>query len=445
MAIKTAKKAFETHLRKALLTSATDGAALVPYDLDGVIHEELMKLQPLAELLDVLPAGSKTHEYTVRSSHPQAWFEGETTPMNQKNSVYARKSVQTKIMRIWGGVTGYAQSVDEAFIDALATELEGSVEGLSNVLEYGAMWGCAADVGFTGDAYQFSGLFPRIAAYAPANVIDAGGDKIALADLDAALEKVTGFRSVRIDPKLWLMSQGMRNVVDGLQTAVQLPLTSAELAEGKLVMASYGNAPILETDFVKPESSTSSPAVSAAEFNGGGTLAATTYYYYLSSVLLTGEQLPGTVGSVTTAGGGDAVDLTWTADPNALLYLVFRGTTTGVANVRLIDVIAAKTYDSAGTVNGTVASYRDVGKATISTIKPLSAGEENIFIVNTNPSRGAAFVGKIDDMGRAMDRMFSYVELARVKDTYDYMVKGYLAQRLVHPNLVGVIRHAKKA
>jgi len=66
-------------------------------------------------------------------------------------------------------------------------------------------------------------------------------------------------------------------------------------------------------------------------------------------------------------------------------------------------------------------------------------------MVNYNPSRGAAFLGKIDDMGRPTDRLFSFVELARVKDTFDYMLKGYLSARLVYPNLLGMVRHAKLA
>jgi len=445
MATITAKKAFVTHLRKALESSG-DGAALVPYDLDPVLHEELLKLQPLAELLDVLPAGGKTHEYNVRSSHPSAWFEGETTPANAKNSVYARKSVQTKIQRIWGSVTGFAQTVDEAFIDALATELEGSVEGMANVLEYGALWGAANDIGFTGDAYQYSGIIPRVFAYAPGNVIDAGGDKITLPDLDAAFEAAANFRGIRQDPKMWMMSMGMKQVVDGLQTAVQLPLTQAELMEGKITMAAYADAPILETDFTRPAATSTSPSdLAVAEDDGNGALAADQYFYNISSVTIFGEQVAGGEDNATITGGSDAIDLTWTADANAVLYFIWRGLATGNANMELLDVIPALTYDAAGTVNGVVETYKDTGARTPIAVKPLSAGEENIVLVNRNSSRGAAFVGKVDDMGRQIDRLFSYVELAQVKDTYDYMVKGYLASRLVHPNLVAVVRHVKRA
>lgn len=434
-----------THLRKAL-TSAGDGAALVPYDLDSFLYEELLKLQPLAEIIDVIPAGGKTHEYSVRSSHPQAWFEGEATPANAANSVYARKSVQTKIQRIWGSVTGYAQAVDEAFIDALATEMEGSVEGMANTLEYGFMWGAANDVGFTGDAYQYSGIIPRLFAYAPGNVVDAGGNKITLTDLDNAFAAAAGFRGVKTDPKVWLMGLKMRQVVDGLQTAVSIPLTEAQLADGKIVMNAYSGTPILESDFIVPASTSTSPTdLAAAEDNGNGALAADTYYYNISSVTIYGEQVAGTEDNVAITGGSDAVDLTWTADANAKLYMIWRGLATGNANLQLLDIIPAKTYDSAGTVTGSVATYKDTGARTPIAVKPLSAGEENILLVNRNARRGAAFVGKVDDMGRPVDNLFSYVELARIKDTYDYMLKGYLAARLIHPNLIAMVRHAKLA
>ena len=443
--METIQKRVATELRKALTTSG-DGAALLPYDLDPMLHEELLKLQPLAELIEVLPAGGKTHEYNVRTSHPQAWFEGETTPANNKNSVYARKTVQTKIQRIWGQVTGFAQTMDEAFIDALATEIEGSVEGMSNILEYGLLWGAANDVGFTGDAYQYSGLFARLAAYAPGNIIDGGGDKVSLDDLDAAYAAATGFRGVRQDPKVWLMGVRMKQVVDSLQTKVQIPLQSMELYDGKLVMGSYTGVPILESDYVVPAGTSTSPTdLGASEDDGAGTLAADQYFYNIASVTSYGEQVAGTEANVTTVGGSDAVDLSWTADANAHLYLIFRGLTTGNANLQLLDIVPAHTYDGDGTVSGTVTTYKDTGALTPVAIKPLSSGEQNIFLVNRNPRRGAAFVGKIDDMGRAIDRMFSFVELARVKDTFDYMIKGYLTARVVHPNLVSMVRHVTLA
>lgn len=437
-----------TALIKAL-QSTTDGAALVPYDLSPILYEELLDLSPLAALLSVEQAGGITHEFTKRTSHPRGWFEGEATPANAKNSVYARDFVSLKIQRLWGSVTGFAQAVDERFINALATELTGSVEGMANTLEFGMIWGCgsvskAGSANFTGDPYQYHGAFASVMANAPDNVVDAGGNKIELIDLDAAIAKVNRFRGVGRDPKLWMMGLQMKQVVDGLQTKVSMPLTSSVLADGRYEMANYGGIPIYESDYVVPETSTTSPAaVAVVGGNATGAMAAATYKYQISSVTLYGEQVGGTVSAdvVIDANVNTCANITWVADAEAVQYLIWKKTAAGA--YLLYDIIPALTYDSAGTVNGAVAAYKDNGLRATVAVKPLASGEYNIFLLNTNPARGLSILGKIDDMGRPIDSLMSFVELARVKDTYDYMLKAYLAAKLVYPNMVSVIRHAK--
>lgn len=432
-----------SELKKALTTSG-DGADLPIPQFDMSLHEELLKLQPLLEILKVEQADGLTHEYRARTSHPQAWFEGELTPQNQKNNAYTRKSVQMKIQRIWGGVSGFTQRVNAKFINTLEEELTGSLEGMANLIEFGMLHGAANDIGFTGDAYQYSGLLPRLYAYAPANVVDAGGDKITLTDLDAAIAKIARHRQTKTDPRMFMMGLEMKQVVDGLQTKVQLPLNGVTLADGRIAMAAYGNTPIFETDYVVPEASTPSPTVSGS-IAAGGALAAGTYTYKIASVHFTGEQVAGTAsGNIVAATTNLTADLTWTADPNAVQYMVFRNV--GGGAFALIDIIPALTYDAAGTVNGYVESYSDAGaKSPITQVKPLAAGEESIVVMNTSPQRGLSVLGLVDDMGQKVDTLLNFVELARVRDSYDYMLKGYLAAKLVYPNLASVIRHAKKA
>ncbi len=431
-----------SELKKALLTSSQ--TALQAEDLDSILHEELLKLQPLAQLMEVVQAESKTHEYNVRTSHPQGWFEGETTPMNQQSGTYQRKTVQLKIQRIWGGVTGFAQAVDEKFIDALATELEGSVEGMADLMEYGALFGAADDIGFTGDAYQYSGLLPRLYAYAPGNVIDAGGNKITLDDLDAAIAKAAGYRQVRNDPRFWIMGLRMKQVVDGLQSKVSLPLQDAVLDDGKIVMPAYAGAPIYESDSVVPEGVSTSPALTSALASGGSLTDGASFQHQIASVTMYGEQVASALSTSRTAGTPNfSVDLTWTADANAKAYMIFRKEDSG--DPQLIDIVPAKTYDAAGTVNGSVEAYTDDGSKSAITVKPLAAGEQQILLVNARPERGGSYIGMVDDMGRQIGRLLSFVELARVKDSYDYMLKSYLAFKLVFPNVNAVIRHAKLA
>lgn len=433
----------KTALRKALETTG-DGAALLPYDLESYLGEELLKMQPLAELIPVLQAESKTHEYNLRTSHPMGWFEGESTPANFKNGTYARKSTMLKIQRIWGSVTGFARSMDEAFIDAFTIELEGSLQGMADIFEFGILYACSGEEGFTGDAFQYSGIFPRLAAQAPGNIIDAGGDKIILADLDAALAKVGAFRQSRNDPKLWMMGLQMKQIVDGLQTKIQIPLTSTVLNDGQIVMANYANSPIFETDYLAPEEVSTSPDDLAGTVGAGGTLNGS-FKYRIASVSAFGEQVAAaeTVAQDCSA-GSKSVTLGWTADENAKLYHIFRKDGTGAW--KLLDIIPALTYDAAGTVNGSVEEYVDNGSRTPVAVKPLEAGEEQIILLNRNQERGVAFLGKVDDMGRQTGRLMSFVELARVKDSYDYMIKSYLGVRVKYPNTcAAIIRNVKRA
>lgn len=431
-------------LKKALESSA-DSGALNPYDLDPVLHEELLRLQPLAEVLDVIQAEGPTHEYRARTAHPQGWFEGESTPANYQAGSYERKTVALKIARIWGGVTGFAQKVNEKFVNTLAEELAASVEGMADVFEWGAMFGCANDIGFTGDAYQHSGMFPRVYMYAPANVIDFGGATVTLAGLDAALAKHAAYRQVKRDPALWFMGQSMKLKVDGLQSKVQLPLQSVELADGKITMAGYAGRGILESDMLVPAAATTSPTVDGA-IAAGGSLPDGDWSYRIASVTMNGEQIGGTASATdTTATTNNSVDLTWTADANAKAYMIFRQAG-GSGDYQLIDIIPAKTYDSAGTVNGSVEAYTDDGSlSAISQVIPLEAGEEIISVVNINPVRGLAFVGLIDEMGSQVKTLLSFVEMGRSRDAYDYFLKSYHASRLVYPNLVSIIRNVKAA
>ncbi len=428
-----------SELKKALTAANTPD--LIPYDLEQTLYEELLNLQPLLSLMSFGQAEGLTHEYRLKTSHPMAWFEGEESTATNKQGAYTRKTVALKIGRIWGSVSGFAQAVDERFINALAEELAGSVQGMSDLFEFGAIYGAADDIGFMGDAYQYSGILPRMYAYAAENVVDAGGNKIELADLDSAIAASAKHRQTRTDPYMWIMGLQMKQVVDGLQTKVSLPLSSVTLQDGRIEMAAYGNRPIYESDYTVPESATTSPACTGT-IASGGALAAATYKYRISSVTASGEQVGGTESSGVVASGGNLKgELTWTADGDALQYMIWRKKDSGA--YQLLDIIPALTYSAAGVVNGQVESYTDAGAKTPKAVKPLESGEQMIVTMNMNPARGASFIGKVDDMGRQVGNAISFVELARVKDSYDYFLKTYSALKLPYPNLVGCIRHAK--
>lgn len=429
-------------LKQALDT--VNNSALVPESIDETLYEELLKLQPLVSLVEVEQADGKAHTLVFRTSHPQGWFEGEGTPGSAKSSASARRSITLKIARLWGSVTGFAQAATKAFINALQFEIEGQLEGMSDVLEYSLLYatGDESESGFTGDVYQTTGILPTIYKYAPENVYDAGGAVVTLAMLDELIASITKWRGTKRDPRLFLMSLKMKQVVDGLQTKVSLPLTNVEIADGRFVMRAYGDTPIFETDLLTPVAT--SPAVTGAVSAEAGTLPAGDYEYRIAAVYMEGEQVAGASSGAVTLANPGAIDLAWTADDNAVLYMVFRSDDGG-ASFGLIDIIPALTYAADGTPNGVVESYTDTGKALIDRVAPLEDGEEIIVIANLNPRRGVTFLGLIDDMGRPVNTLVRFVELARTKDSYDFFLKSYFAVAMKYRNMAAVYRRVKRA
>lgn len=123
-------------LRKALLTTASgSGSPLVPEDLEPVLVEYLYKISPLTAMLPVKRANGATHEFNRRDGVPSAWFEGELASTTQQTSSYSRNTVQVKILRTGGGVSGFARAAMRRFIDALEAEITGAVEGMADAIE----------------------------------------------------------------------------------------------------------------------------------------------------------------------------------------------------------------------------------------------------------------------------------------------------------------------
>ena len=433
-----------TEINKAL-TSAT-ASALIPEDLDPVLKEELLNLMPLLELMSIGTAEGKTHEYNVQTSHPSGWFEGESAVANNQNGTYTRKTVQMKIIRIWGEVTGFAQRVTAKFINALEKEIMNSLEGMADALEWMLLFGAADDFDWAGDAYQASGILPIVYSEAPANVHDHAGAAVTLAALDDLLYDVTRYRGVRNDPRIFLMAPRMKLKVDGLQTKVQLPLQNAELLDGRLTMRAYGDTPIYESYHMAPQATSTSPDTTSGTPASGGSFAAADYNWRIASVTMDGEQVAGAkIGTDVTVTLNQKVTVAWTADATAYAYMIFRQDG-GTGDFKLIDIIAAKTYDGSGNVSGTVASYEDLGaRAGDTQITPLETGEQIIAIVNLNSERGLSLYNLPDDMGDSAGNFMNFVDLGRSKDAYGYFLKTYVAPRLVHPNLVSVLRNVKLA
>jgi len=428
----------DTELRKALLQTTGSGQYLAPEDLEPVLVEYLKKISPLMGLVDVGRANGMSHQVNVRTAIPSAWFEGEVTAGTAAASTYTRNSVGLKIMRAWGGVSGFQRAASSKFIDALEAEQTGSIEAMADLLEYSLLWGNDAD------SYQTSGLDTYVSEDVSGTNITNNSTMttVTLSNLDTALDVAEGYRGVQRDKKVFVMSPSMISKVSALQTLVQRNVQQVEF-EGGFRMNTYRGVPLVPSSFVQPASTTTSPTVTATAA-AGGSLADDEYFYRISSVTMYGEQLVGGEDSATTATTNNTVTLTWTADSNAKLYKVWRGTATGVANMTLLTTIAAKTYNSSGAVSASVATFSDDGSYTAdSNITPLTTSGEVIFLANLDPRRGMTFKSLLSELGEPVDNLIRYVELARTKSAYEFIMETFGAIQIPWSKLHYTIRGVK--
>lgn len=341
------------------------------------------------------------------------------------------------------GVSGYQQAASERFINALSAELTGSVEAMANAVEYGLLYGNSVD------AYQFDGIDTFVSTDATAKQsIDNGGSiadfnaALTLSDLDDMLDHAENFRGLQSDNKVFIATPQMISRISALQTKMSRESQDVEF-EGGFRMRTYRGVPLYPSGFLKPASTTTSPAVTATKA-AGGSLADDEWFYAISSVTQFGEQLVGTVDSDTTETTNNTVNLTWTADSNAMLYKVWRGTSAGT--LQLLTTIKAKTYDSSGAVTGSVESFSDTGALTPnSAILPLSTGHETLMLVNLSEERGINMLGMMNPLGDTTPNWLTYVPLSIRKSAFEYMIEAFIAAKCPYPRLHVIGRRAKLA
>jgi len=446
----------QTELRKALATSGS-GQYLVAEDLEPLIRDYLWYLSPLTERVPLVRASGHIHKVDRRTAVNRAWFEGESSDPSYSQSTYDRRQVEVKILRVSGKVTDFQQSASRSFVDALAEEIDAATGAFADVIEYATIWGMSDDLSnhsFTGDPYQYTGLYgwlmedntdPTAASSTiyDANDNGAAGATVTLSMLDQLYARTVGkYRNFMRDPYVWLMSQAMIDKVSGLQTRIQREVPQVEF-EGGMVMTTYKGIPIIPSQFCAPGSSASPTGVSAAAVSGGS-LDDDTYYYRVAAITLYGEQIASTEVSATTSGTHNTVRLTWTADSNAKLYAIYKGTATGDNNLGLLDIIAAKSYDSDGKVTGNVTSYDDDGSITSTlTIQPLDSGEEVVYLVNLGTKYGLSRPVLIPTKGDPVDNLLHYEEIPVATDEHAFRLKSYHTVQVPRGESCAVLRRAK--
>lgn len=355
------------------------------------------------------------------------------------------KDVALKIVRSWGGVSSFSQALTTQFVDQLQEQVNASVLGLANTLEWLLFYGDNTDT------YQFRGVeacinqdtVAKTALTSGGSNYDVGNTALTLTHLDTMIDKATNYRGASGDEFLFLASKPMISRVSALQTRVTRVVNTVEM-EGGFLMETYRGIPLMSTQILTPNSVSTSPTLTTAAV-AGGTVTAGTYHYAIASVTLNGEQKASAAASVTTASSNLTARLTWTADANAKTYKIFRGTTNVVADMSYVATIPALTYDSVGNISGALATYDDTGAITPNAaINPLVANDEIVALINVSKGdRGNRLVGGVSPLGEAMADYFSYVPLSTTNGSYRFMIEGFMALRCAYPETNVIARNAR--
>lgn len=431
-------------LQKALMNTG-DQTQLILQDVSPVILDLLEEEFPLWNLLGRERAQGPVHEYRIRASLPGAWFQGELATSDFRSASYTSREVRLKIVRSWGGVSSFMQKMTERFVNALQEAIQTAVLGLANTLEYSILYG-----NYPADSFQANGITAQILGHTTATLGYSSGGNIydvnaalTLTHLDNILDRTAGYRGSSADTRIIIASREMISRISALQTRVTRDVQTVN-HEGGFIMTTYRGVPLLPSDLLVPAATSTSPTV-AGVIGAGGSLAAATYYYAISSVTLGGEQKPSVAtAAVTSASSNNTASLSWTADQTAKLYYIWRGTTTTVADMTLLKIVPALTYDSDGNLTGYVASTTDTGVATLTAaVHPLDSGEQ-LFVVNvSNNERGVKVMGAVSPLGDPMEDFFTFTPLATINASIRFMIEGFIGFKVPYPTLNAILRRAK--
>lgn len=442
-------KNLKTKLRKALTvtTGSEDAVPLIPEDLEPAIREYLFYMSPLSDMISNVEADGHVHKVVRRTAINRGWFEGEEAEPSYGNSEFERRSVEVKILRTHGKVTDFAVSAARSFTDAWAGEIEGATLAFADLFEYQAMWGCSDEMDdLTGDAYQSPGIYAWLLDdAADDNVIDQGGT-VDLSMLDSMFAVAPGkYRNFRRDPYVWLMSQDMVDKVSGLQTRISREVPTIEY-EGAFTMTTYKGVPILPSAFCAAEENEVAGLTAASSDGAGGfDDDGTTYYYKVAAISLYGEKVASAeaneeIGDTT---GHDTITLSWTADEDAKLYAIYRGTSTGDDNLELIDIIPGKTY-SDGVVDSDVTEYVDLGVDAVgSDLNPLASGDETVWLVNMGPRYGVSRPVLTPEQGSPVGALLRYEDIPVATDEMAFRLKSYSTIQVPNGKSMAVARRVK--
>ena len=424
-----------TLIRKSLTSDTNVGGALVPEKLEEIITNTAVRLVPELQLPTLQFDNQKTHEFNRLIAIPgagSAMGEGATTPT--RNSQTQRASVQLKIMRRKGSITGFLIEASAKYMDAVAYETETHVQAFGNDLRTYLVWGNA-----DADAYTIDGLDKFIATNR--TTLTTGKVQTNLKVLDDLIDK-SNRKQGNAHKRVFLMSPELNSQLTRLYTNVrdnrdaQRAGTRIEEISGGYRFETYRGIPIIETTGTRPTAQMTSVGIAAA--GAGGAITDDEYFFVVAPVTWDGEQAGSAEVSVTTT-NADTITLSFTAFPDALYYKVYSGLTTGQGNLTLVKEVSAFTYDGNGTITGDVTSIVfDADPAADASVPShmqsdqylsWNSGkpEEALFFWDLDEYQGLGKVAYTNGDGSRFRNLISYEPLAKTDDFEPFLLKTYMA------------------
>lgn len=418
-------------IERALDTTTSSGQALHPTLINPYLQETATALSALRNVLPRKPWRGRTYDANKRTALPRGFFVGDNTIPPENRSTYVRFQETLKMLQGRSGVTTFQQFASQMVIDSFQAELTGALLSCMYEEEYGVMWGNP-----DADAYEFKGL-DYYTTTGNAYVKDANGASATTAMLDAILDNVGlragGVAALNAQSAFWLMSPMAVSYLSSTQDSKQ-KFENMVTIDGGLRLRTYRGVPIVETGFTQGNQSWTGSTVTGTDTsaNGGSYAANTTYRYYVAAVLQTGETLPSSEVSVTTANDGNnahTITLAWSAPSVANSvrhYVIYRTAAGGASGAQVRFTVIPGVVQSADSTWGIVTAYdvttwvdkgvrnamtttanTPTGYATVtgalhtpgyatSSFDELAANEEDVFLCVTNTP---VVQGEVDALG----------------------------------------------
>ena len=349
-------------IERALDTTTASGQALHPTLINGYLQELATTLSPLRALIPRKPWKGRTYDQNKRTAIPRAFFSDDNTIPKETNSTISRFQETLKMVQGRAGATTFQQFASQTITDSYAAELGGMLLSAMYEEEYGQMYGNPDAV-----SQEFKGL-AYLTQTGNAYVKDANGASATTAMLDDVIDhlglRAGGVQGLGQGTAFLVMSPMMVSYLSSTQDSKQ-KFENMVTIDGGIRLRTYRGIPIAETAYTQGNQAWPGSTVTGTDTsaNGGSYAANTTYRYYVAAVLQTGETLPSSEVSVTTANDGNSahtITLAWTAPTVAYSvrkYKIYRTAAGGASGAQVLYTEIPGVVLSAESTWGVVTPY----------------------------------------------------------------------------------------